>query len=102
MNVLDTFADVLRAVEVHASETRHQDILLVDSPRDTQTGYYCRECDTQWMAHADTVQDLPKIFLPKALSSTGRMRLVVEVIKKALEPKPYRPTAWERVLRLAR
>jgi hypothetical protein len=102
MKLLDTFADVLRAVEAHASETRHQNIFCVDDPPSLTTGYCCHECSEQWMAHGDTIQDLPKIFLPKALSTTGRIKLVVEVVKKALEPKPYRPTSWERVLRLAR
>lgn len=102
---LDTFADVLRAVGSHVDATGHHDIRLHDDPPNLLTGYVCHECDApwaHWMAHADTIHSLPDAIRRDALDSSLRMRLVVKVIKRALEPKPYRPTAWEHVLRFSR
>lgn len=99
---LDTFADVIREVGEHVQDTGHQDIRVRDDPPGLRTGYVCRECvhpGKQWMTHVDTVRRLPDALKWQAVNSTKRAKLVGMIVKKALEPQPYRPTAWERVLR---
>lgn len=98
---LDTFADVIRLVGEHVAETGHQDIRVRDDPPGLRTGYVCRECEDgrQWMTHVDTVHRLPDAIKWQAVNGTRRAKLARLIVKKALEPKPYRPTAWERILR---
>lgn len=101
---LKTFEDVLRAVADHVDASKHQDIRASDDPRAGLAGYCCHDCKgapwAWWMAPATTIHDLPKRFGKLATTTTGRQRVIGDVIKMTLAPKAYRPTAWERVMRL--
>lgn len=97
---LDSFADVIRAVGEHVQDTGHADIRMRDDPPSLRTGYVCHECEhRQWMTHVDTIYQLPKALQGQALDTKRRIKLGRAIVKKALEPKPYCPTSWERILR---
>lgn len=106
MMELKTFEAVIQAVASHVNASGHQDIRASDDPRAGLAGYCCHDCNpgapwSWWMAPVMTIHDLPKALRVQALDTRDRMRLAVEIVKKALEPKPYRPTAWERVLKVS-
>ncbi len=100
---LKTFEDVMRAVADHVDASKHQDIRAADDPRAGLAGYCCHDCNpgapwAHWMAPVQTIHDLPKALKVKAHDTSDRVRLAADIVKKALEPKPYRPTAWARIL----
>jgi hypothetical protein len=100
MKELASFEDVIRAVAAHVDETRHIDIRCADNHRAMRTGYCCHECDgAWWVAPVNTIHDLPRPIGLRCKDTSGRIAFVREIIKKALEPKPYCPTSWERLLR---
>jgi len=99
----DSFAEVIREVARHVDATGHQDIRAWDDPPALLTGYCCLDCPPQptqsWMAHVDTIYQLPEALQRQVLDTKRRIKFGRAIVKKALEPKPYRPTSWERVLR---
>lgn len=103
---LKTFEAVLRAVCEHVNASGHQDIRASDDPRGSLAGYACHDCLpgtawAWWMAPVETIHDLPKNFVKEARTTSGRIKLITDVVKAALHAAAiYRPTAWERVLKV--
>lgn len=101
--ILDSFEDVIKALHEHVEATGHQDIRAFDDPPMLLTGYCCCDCPPEptasWVAHVDTIYRLPKAIMRHTLDSKLRAKFGREIVRKALEPRRYRPTAWERVLR---
>jgi hypothetical protein len=100
---MDSFKDVIQAVYRHVDASGHHNIVLSDDPRAGLTGYFCEDCEpgtsSWWMAQARTIHALPEAVRRRLIPQRGRMEFIRELVKKALEPRPYRPTAWERILK---
>jgi hypothetical protein len=104
---LFTYEGVLRAVVDHVAKTGHQDIRMWDLMPEQLTGYACRECppdgpEGTYLARVSSVKDIKGQWADLNFTD-GRVRngVIADLVKEGLHRNAvYRPTAWERVLKV--